>query len=67
MENHVPRSFPKMEISVPCLTNLLTLITFDYLFVFFKGEKLTDEEVDQIFAGLEDDNGNVQYDGEFRI
>jgi Ca2+-binding EF-hand superfamily protein len=27
------------------------------------GEKLTDEEVDQIFAGLEDDNGNVQYDG----
>ena len=49
---------------------------FDYLtyfddflitFSFFKGEKLTDEEVDQIFAGLEDDNGNVQYDGEFRI
>ncbi|XP_063679551.1 myosin-2 essential light chain-like [Bolinopsis microptera] len=28
----------------------------------FMGEKLTDEEVDQIFAGLEDDNGNVQYD-----
>lgn len=28
----------------------------------FMGEKLTDAEVDQIFAGLEDDNGNVQYD-----
>lgn len=28
----------------------------------FMGEKLSDEEVDQIFAGLEDDNGNVQYD-----
>jgi len=28
----------------------------------FMGEKLTDDEVDQIFQGLEDDNGNVQYD-----
>jgi len=26
------------------------------------GEKLTDTEVDQIFAGLEDDKGDVQYD-----
>lgn len=31
--------------------------------MIFAGEKLTDAEVDQIFAGLEDDNGNVQYDG----
>lgn len=37
-----------------CVVNALTC----------SGEKLTDEEVDQIFAGLEDDNGNVQYDGE---
>ena len=28
----------------------------------FMGEKLTDGEVDEIFSGLEDDNGNVQYD-----
>ena len=26
------------------------------------GEKLVDSEVDEIFGGLEDDNGNVQYD-----
>ena len=28
---------------------------------------MSDDEVDQIFAGLEDDNGNVQYDGEFKF
>ena len=42
---------------------LICVVNVMLTFFTCSGEKLTDEEVDQIFAGLEDDNGNVQYDG----
>ena len=33
--------------------------------IVFSGEKLTDDEVDSLLQGIEDSQGQVNYEGEF--
>lgn len=40
---------------------------FRVLLIFFSGEKMTDEEVDTLLSGVEDNQGQVNYEGRFRV
>ena len=37
------------------------------LYVLFVGEKLTDEEVDMLLQGVEDSQGQVNYEGMYTL
>lgn len=38
-----------------------------FVIIIFEGEKLTDEEVEQLLAGQEDSQGNVNYEEFVRL